>query len=452
MKLFQFILPAMAALVTVTAQAQDFSDPRYAKWGDTPEARKENILASNLLKEYVNGRDYEQAARYFRQLVEQCPAASEATFIRGASIYSNKVQRAKSLAEKQVMIDSLMQIYDLRVQYFPTSANYGKAYVLDRKARDYMIFNPSDREGIRAMFKAAADAGLESQYSKLAEMAVIYYKNLSDDYANGEVYPEVLLDEYERLLPAFVNTDIETEELRKQFDGLFASSGVATCENLEKMFRSRLEAAPEDIDLLEQAVTLMSRTKCDSPFFFDIAEKFYAVKPSAETAMMLAQGFQEAKDYNKAINYLREALNVENDVVKRENLSIHIAMVELAAKNYFDAAATAREAINLNPESGRAYFVLAQAYASTADACSGFDRQATFWVAYDTMSKAISLLENESESTAQQMMESARQMLGAYRGNFPSKEECFFNEVQEGSRYTVTCGAAGGQSTTVRSR
>ena len=34
-------------------------------------------------------------------------------------------------------------------------------------------------------------------------------------------------------------------------------------------------------------------------------------------------------------------------------------------------------------------------------------------------------------------MEHAKSSLGKFRSVFPSSEECFFNELQEGARYTV---------------
>ena len=65
--------------------------------------------------------------------------------------------------------------------------------------------------------------------------------------------------------------------------------------------------------MLAQAVALMSRAKCDGDFYFSIAEKYYTVKPSSETAMFLAQAFQSKGDYTKAMKYLNEALAVETD-------------------------------------------------------------------------------------------------------------------------------------------
>ena len=162
MNRMKILLSAVLVFAATASIAQDFSDPRYAPWGDTPEQRKQNILTSNLLKEAVDTRDYDAAAVYFRTLAQEAPSASEATFIRGAQVYSNKVQRAQDLNEKKALLDSLMMIYDLRVQYFPSSPNYGTAYVLDRKAREYLTFNPSDREGVRKLYKEAIEAGLQS--------------------------------------------------------------------------------------------------------------------------------------------------------------------------------------------------------------------------------------------------------------------------------------------------
>ena len=51
MKNVKFLLSAACALFAVAAMAQqDFSDPKYAVWGDTPQEREQNILNSNFLK------------------------------------------------------------------------------------------------------------------------------------------------------------------------------------------------------------------------------------------------------------------------------------------------------------------------------------------------------------------------------------------------------------------
>ena len=64
MNRMKILLSAVLVFAATASIAQDFSDPRYAPWGDTPEQRKQNILTSNLLKEAVDTRDYDAAAVY----------------------------------------------------------------------------------------------------------------------------------------------------------------------------------------------------------------------------------------------------------------------------------------------------------------------------------------------------------------------------------------------------
>ena len=409
MKNVKFLLSAACALFAVAAMAQqDFSDPKYAVWGDTPQEREQNILNSNFLKESLDNKDYNAAAHYLKELLDKCPKASQNTFVRGITLYKNKIARAKSIAEKNTYTDSLMIVYDLRNEYFGDHPKYGTPYILDRKAREYLMYKPADRKGIREAFRAAIEAGGDNTDP---ETVVAYFSNLCDDYRNtDEVMPDEIIAEYDRL-------------------------------------KGKLAAAPDDEALLSQAVALMSRAKCDGDFYFSIAEKYYQVKPSSETAMFLAQAFQNKKDYAKAKTYLNEALDVEKDPAERQKLLVRIALVGLVSNDIPGAAAAARQARDLDPEDGVPYFILAQCYASSAGSCGGFAGLATYWAAYDTMAKAVELLPADSE-----YMEHAKSSLGKFRSVFPSSEECFFNELQEGARYTVTCGTAAGITTTVRAR
>lgn len=443
MKTVKFLLSAACALFAVATMAQDFSDPKYAIWGDTPEARKENILNSNFLKESLDNKDYDAAAHYLKELLDKRPQASENTFVRGTQLYKNKINRAKSLAEKKMFTDSLLLIYDLRLEYFGDHPKRGRAYILDRKAREVLTYLPNDRAAIRKAFREAiAEAGDNAD----PESVVAYFSNLCDDYKNtDEVMPDELLAEYDRLTP-FFEKNPDAAEYKKQFDAAFGLSGAASCENLENLFAPRIAAAPDDEELLGQAFMLMSRANCDSDFYFTLAEKYYEMKPTSENAMFLAQSFQNKGDYNRASKYLNEALAVEQDPAERQKLYARIGLLEFVSNDIQGAAAAARQARDLNPEDGLPYFILAQCYASSAAACGGFAGQAAFWAAYDTMAKAVELLKEEN------YIQTAKTSLAAYRSRFPTSEECFFNEVKEGASYKVTCGTAAGIVTTVRPR
>ena len=81
------------------------------------------------------------------------------------------------------------------------------------------------------------------------------------------------------------------------------------------------------------------------------------MKPSSNTALSLAQVFQNKHDYAKAMTYLNEALAVEKDDAERQKLLARIGLVGLAANDVSGAAAAARQARDLNPEDGVPYFV-----------------------------------------------------------------------------------------------
>lgn len=449
MKSVKFLLAAVALLVGFSASAQDFSDDKlYGKWGATAEERASNIGASNFLKEAMDAKDYAAATVNFQQLLQNCPAASVNTFTRGTTLYKNRINRARNLDEKRRLVDSLLLIHDLRIQYFGDDLKYGRDYILDLKARDVNKYCSKDRELLRSTLKEAVDAAIVANTVKL-DIAALYFKSICDDFKfDDSITSEIVLSEYERLTPYF---DAATDEAglgqKKIFEDSFADSGAASCENLEALFSQKLAANTEDTELLSQAVALMSRANCSSDFFFDITERYYTINPSSETALFLAKGFQERKETEKALKYLREALAVEADPTKKESLLAQIAIIELSTSNYSKAADAARALQGINPQNGYAYFILGQCYASSSCASDKIGGASVYWAAYDAMSQAIDLLSHEPE-----VQKVARSLAGAYRSAFPTQETCFFAELQAGQGYTVRCGFASGKSTTVRYR
>ena len=447
MKNIKFLLSAAFAVMSLSVMAQDFSDPQYAMWGETPDERRENIVTSQFLKESIDNQQYDLASGYFKTLVAKCPTASQNIYVNGIKLYQKRIAKSKTLSEKKANVDSLMWAYDLRNQYFGSHSKYGSDYILERKARELLTYNQSARAQIRAAFVAAIEAAVAKNGVAGSEMMAIYFKNLCDDYVNEEVEADLILAEYERLSPMFTDATDDDKKNKEQFETAFGLSGAANCENLEKLFSKKLEANPDDEAILSQAVQLMSRANCQSDFFFLVTEKYYLVKPSAETALFLAQAFQNKKEFDKAKHYLREAINVEQNPDEKVKLYIRIAVVELAAHKFAESAAAAKEALAIDPESGYSYYILAQTYAHGNDNCSGLAKDATFWAAYDKASKAVSLLDAQPDTKAE-----AEKLMANYRKFFPTAEECFFNELKEGSVYTVNCGIARGESTIVRFR
>ena len=447
MKAIKFLIVAAMAAVATSAAAQDFSDPKYAKWGETPEERKENMLSSSYLKEETANRNFNSAARYLQLLLEKCPSASETIYVNGVKLYKDKINRAETLAEKKMFVDSLLFLYDVRIENFGNHPKRGRVYLLERKAREYLTYKGDDREGVAEAFETAIAA--QAQVGAVnPEVVAIYFKNLCDDYQNDIVDAMTIVNTYDAYAQYFDNIAPEQQEFKDQFEQCFGLSGAASCENLEAIFSKKVADNPEDAKLIEQAFKLMSRANCSSDFFFSVGEKHYANKPSSDVAMLLAQGFQNVKNFDKANQYLREALAVETVAAEREKLYVRIGILDMSMNNFAAAVEAFREAQAINPENAHAPFFLAQCYVNGAKGCSGLQKDAIYWVAYDLIQKALPLLEVSDP----ERVEAAKQLAAAYRAAFPTSEECFFNEVADGSSFTVNCGFAQGVSTTVRSR
>lgn len=449
MKSVKFILAVAAVFVAVSASAQhDYSDDaKFGMWGATAEERAANIEAQNLFKDAMDSKDYDRATVYFQQLLNNCPQASVNTFTRGVTLYRTKIQRSRNIQDKNVFIDSLMYIYDQRVVYFGDRTDKGKDYILDAKARDIVKFNASDRLAVRQGLKDAIDASLEKDYIK-HDLASMYFKNLCDGYEYyDDVASDVILEEYERLAPYFAEVTEENAQHKTVFENSFVTSSAISCDNLEAVFKSKLEANPEDAELLSKAVSLMSSKQCNSDYYYALLEKHYVLNPSAETALFLANVFKGRGDNEKALKYLRETLAVETNPASKEPLYAQIAIIEISKHNYPAASQAARELRAINPQNGYSYFVLAQCYASTTCPDDKIGGTSNFWAAYDAMNTATNLFKNEPE-----MQKLTAQMAAQYKGNFPTQESCFFAELAEGSAYTVSCGYAQGVSTTVRYR
>lgn len=447
MKAIKFLIVSAMAVMAATAVAQDFNDPKYAKWGATPEERKENVLASSYLKEEIANRHFNAAAAYLQQLLTKCPAASENIYANGVKLYKERVNRAETLAEKKMFVDSILLLYDIRLQHFASHAKRGSVYILERKAREYLTYKADDREGVAEAFEAA----LEAQKKAGAvdpELVVIYFKNLCDDFQNDIVDAMTIVNTYDAYAKYFDNLAPEQLQYKDQFEKCFGMSGAASCENIEAIFSKKLEGNMDDEVLLAQAYGLLSRTGCNSDFFFTVGEKFYSLQPSASVAMALAQEFQNKGNFDKANQYLREALAVENNPAEREKLYVRIGILDMSINNFAAAVEAFREAQAINPENAHAPFFLAQCYVNGAKGCSGLAKDAIYWVAYDLIQKALPLLEAQDAAR----VDAANQLAAAYRGAFPTKEECFFNELADGSTYVVNCGFAQGVATRVRPR
>lgn len=435
-------LAALAIVFTANAQGDYRQDPRY---GTTPEERQANVLILNYFNDAYAAKNYDAAVQHLRTLLEKAPKATENLYIKGVNIYKQKIAQAQSLEEKNHMVDTLMNLYDLRAANFGDHETRGTAYILANKAHDYAAFKPADRDNIYAMYEAAINA-MGSNVD--ADLMNTYFNALVEDYKQDMVETDMLLNEYDKLNALFESSqDPAVAEGKKVLESLLISSGAANCENLEKLFKPRFAADPNNVELMTKIVALLSRGKCDSPFQLEVAENLYKVQPTPETGLALAAAFEAKGDYQKSLTYWQEAIDRETNPKTKSNYIMRAAGSALGTNNYRQAADFAKEALAIDPENGIAYMILGQSYgASVSSLCSDFARQTAYWLVVDTLVKARNLLSGDAAQ-----VETLNKLISSYSAGFPTNEDCFFRDLNPGSGYTVNCGWISGH-TTVRVR
>jgi len=431
------IFTLAAAIFATSAMAQNFmEDPRY---GANPEERQRNVQTLNYFSDAYQKQDYDVAAGFLQELLKNAPGATQNLYIQGAVIYRDKINRATSVADRDILIDSLMLLYDMRIEYYG-SASPGEAAILGNKVRDYYAMKTDDYQKLIPMFEKSIETGGDGVGP---DIMISYLKLLSDQYVLDNIEAEMILAVYDNLLPVFERGGEAVAEQKTIFESLFISSGVANCENLEKVFRPRIEADPS-LENIEKAFASVSRVNCTTDFFFELAEMYHALKPGAATAMALAARFEEQRDFAKADQYLNDAFAQETDPVQRANLLVRMAGNKINQSSVREAADLARQATQINPENGLAYLVLAQAYASGVNQqCpAGFERQAAYWLVVDYFNQARERLANDPNNLAV-----VNSQIRSYSDGFPSAEDCHFRELNTGASYTVNCGWVSGRTT-----
>lgn len=442
MKKRVYSLIAALALVGGTAAAQDFKDD--PKYGPDPASREQNVRILNFFGDAYKAKEYNQATVYLRQLIENAPKASENMYIRGIDIYKNKAAGAQTKEERRMYVDSILWIYDKRIEAFGEHPKRGEAYLKGEKAKLFLTLMPADRERLFRLFREA----LDEKHPFEPALAVLYFNSVVESFKLDDVTPEELIETYETLSKRIAaNQSAAAGEAAQALDDLFATSGAADCQTVEKIYKPKYEADPENPQLIETILALLQRGQCSSDFYLDMLEKYYKVNPKPEVAVQLASVFQEKQDFGKAMEYLRIGIGNETDPAKKANFMLQAATMSSASGSYREAANFARQAIELEPNNGVAYLLLGAAYGSGAgSACSAFDSQTAMWLAVDNLSRARQLLPADDPQ-----QEQIGNMIANYSANFPKTEETFMRGLNPGDPYTVSCGWISGR-TTVRER
>jgi len=434
-----FLTIFLLQFALLTGAQKYLQNPKY---GDTEEERRE--CASNLstMTEFVKINMYDYAYDAWKKCFMLCPGSSKNIYIYGARILKHKIENASEQEEADRWLDTLMQMYDKRIEYYNQ-----EDYVLGIKGIDLLKYKPdSIQRGYEYLKKSLVLGKAKSE-----EAVCVTFMQASNILFKTSLKPaSEFIDDYvfvsDLLNLKFKATNApECQSALGNVETIFAESGAADCEALITIFGPKYKESPEDIDLLKNITNLLDRAGCnESALFANASESLYKLEPSAKAAYLIGVIFEKKGDYAKSKQYYSMAAKQETNPDDKANYLYKMGYINFRMENYPETRSNALEAISYNPNFGDAYILIGSAYAASSSSCGTdqFEKNAVYWVAVDKFIKA--------KSVDPSVEEKANEQIGRYTSAFPNNEEAFFRGFTDGQEYTVGCWI--NEKTTVRTR
>ena len=199
------------------------------------------------------------------------------------------------------------------------------------------------------------------------------------------------------------------------------------------LYQRNFEANKGDAVWIKRAASRMDSKECsDDPLFVTLVEALHALDPSADSAYYLGLLNDKRGNSEDALKYYEESITLEEDNYRKAKILLKIANKFKAAGRKSSARSYANKALSLQPSLGRAYLLIANLYADSANGCGDtqFKKQAVYWLAAQTAQKA-------GRVDASLKTLSAR-TVAAYNGRAPSKTD-IFTKGNQGTTISFTC-------------
>ena len=420
----------------------------------------------SIFAEYAKIKNYDEAYEPWMSVRKECPSLNVAIFSYGERILKDRIKKATPETIDAETAD-LMKLYDEWLENFPTKKNVNvSGDIISSKAQAMLDYKIADKMQVYNTFDLAYQTDAKS-FSNPKEL-YNYFNTLYDLYKEGShgVSMEQLFNKYEEVSEKF---ELESTNLAKKLDvilkkqeqgiplnsrevrskrvygingnaiGTFLSnldaiiSKEATCVNLIPLYKRNFEEFKTDAIWLKRAASRMDSKECsDDPFFVTLVEALHALDPSADSAYYLGILKDKAGDSNEALKYYEESIYLQSDPYKKAKILYKIAVKFKNAGRKSLARNYARKTLSFQPSFGRAYLLISNLYAGSANDCgeTQFNKRAVYWLAAQMAYRA-----GEVDSSIKKL---ALKTAKSYEGRAPSKTE-IFTEGNQGANIQFDC-------------
>ena len=394
-----------------------------------------------------------QILKSWRYCFFECPISSKNMYIHGDKLISFYIKKYKNdSVKKEAYVDTLMMIYDQRIEYFGNDSRSPKGILLGRKAQDYMNYRVDASEIYYPMFVESFQLmGNNSEPSTLFYFYVASVRYVNSDHADRDL----ILENYVQIQDVLEYNLLKYADDQDMLDRYTVVENnlennidkFANCEKLIELYGPKLEANPDDLKLAKNIVKFFEKRKCTkSDVYFNALEKVHAKEPNAESAFSMGKMAFEREQYSKAKEYLVEATNTLSDslAVKKSSAYLLLAETYRSLGQLAAARSAALKVLDYNPKEGMVYIIIGDLYSASAAQCTLQGLRVSYWAAADMYARAASISDSEK------IKEIAQKKLSVIKQSFPEKQDVFMRNLTDGQSITIECWM--NVETTVRSR
>ena len=401
-----------------------FNTSGQDKYGLDEERCKENL---SMFREYYKQKNYVDALNPWRWAFINCPASSGNIYKNGPKIIKEKIKLDKE--NKSAYIDTLLMIFDQRVEYFGK-----KGYVLGLKGYELILLDKSRSE--EALGYLEESIKIEEKNSSV-QAVYGYMKAIVNLEKIGLKTKNDVLEAYDLISEIIDYNIINETKAKKNFvkyaqkiEDLFTP--YANCEDLVLLYSNKIDTQTNDIDLLKRITQLLNNKECtDSDLFFNVTKRLYDLEPSSSSAYLLSKMSVSRDNSYEAIMYAKNAIEIEEDINIQAKYYLALADSYRSKGSFSLAREAVFNALEIRNGWGEAYINLGNIYIAGAKSCGNdFQNQTVYWIAIDAFKEA--LLDPETKLRASKS-------INTYSKYFPTKENCFFNGLTSGSNYFIEC-------------
>ncbi len=373
---------------------------------------------------------YTYAREPWKKAFNDCPDVSEKMYVDGVTMYRTFIDTTPDASVREGLIDTLMLIYDRRMEHFG-----GEGNVTGRKGFDLLTYRRSDPASVQEAH-ALLKRSIELEGVKSREPVLLNFISASitlkrqDLISGSEVIADYML--ISGVLDQLTGTSSRWRRTRSTLNEIMQKERIFTCEALDAYFQPRFEQHNTEFSFLIEMLSYYNTASCnEGDLYLAAREELYRADPGPESAHDLAILYIAREDYDKATQYLTMAV-IGDDI---DNITLaewfyELAVVSSARTDYCDAISYAREAIANKKDLGKAYLTLGDAIIASGSGLEDeFERRAAYWVAADKY--------REGATVDPSVSEEAMKKLSVLSEHYPDKEEIFFRDLKEGDSHLV---------------